>query len=89
MTRIKLTFGLAGLALVFSAWSGCYFARERIDLQEDEDIPVLDEDGDGVADVVAGRGRAVPPRFVPPSIGGMVGFEQITAGARMRIERPR
>jgi hypothetical protein len=53
------------------------------------ELELVDEDGDGVADVVVGRGRAVPPRFVPPSIGGMVGFEEITAGARMRIERPR
>ena len=49
----------------------------------------VDEDGDGVGDVVVGRGRAVPPRFVPPSIGGMLGFEEVRAGARVRIERVR
>ena len=49
----------------------------------------MDEDGDGVADVVVGQAEAVPPRLVPPSIGGMIGFEQIEAGVRVRIERVR
>jgi Flp pilus assembly protein TadG len=53
------------------------------------ELEVVDEDGDGTADVVVGRARAVPPRFVPPSIGGMIGFEEITAGSRVRIERLR
>ena len=53
------------------------------------ELGVVDEDADGEGDVVVGRGRAAPPRFVPPSIGGMLGFEQITAGARVRIERLR
>lgn len=53
------------------------------------ELEVVDEDGDGVGDVVVGRARAVPPRFVPPSIGGMIGFEQITAGVRVRVERVR
>jgi hypothetical protein len=53
------------------------------------ELEARDEDGDGVADVVVGRARAVPPRFVPPSIGGMLGFEEVTAGSRVRIERVR
>ncbi len=53
------------------------------------ELDVVDEDGDGVGDVVVGRARAVPPRFVPPSIGGMIGFEQIAAGVRVRVERVR
>ena len=53
------------------------------------ELELVDEDGDGAGDVVVGRARAVPPRFVPPSIGGMLGFEEITAGARMRVERVR
>ena len=53
------------------------------------ELDVVDEDGDGVADVVIGRARARPPRFVPPSIGGMIGFDEITAGTRVRIERVR
>ncbi len=53
------------------------------------ELEAVDEDGDGAADVVVGRARAVPPRFVPPSIGGMIGFEEISAGARVRIERVR
>ncbi len=53
------------------------------------ELELVDEDGDGVGDVVVGRAQAVPPRFVPPSIGGMIGFEQITAGVRVRVERVR
>ena len=53
------------------------------------ELELVDDDGDGVGDVVVGRGRAVPPRFVPPSIGGMLGFDEVTAGARMRVERAR
>jgi hypothetical protein len=53
------------------------------------ELDLVDEDGDGLGDVVVGRARAVPPRFVPPSIGGMIGFEQITAGVRVRVERVR
>jgi hypothetical protein len=53
------------------------------------ELEALDEDGDGAADVVVGRARAVPPRFVPSSIGGMIGFEEITAGSRVRVERLR
>lgn len=52
-------------------------------------LEVVDEDGDGVDDVVIGRARAVPPRFVPPSIGGTIGFDEVTAGARVRVEQPR
>jgi hypothetical protein len=53
------------------------------------ELDLVDEDGDGLADVVVGRAVAVPPRFVPPSIGGMIGFERITAGVRTRIEQAR
>jgi hypothetical protein len=53
------------------------------------ELELVDEDGDGLGDVVVGRAQAVPPRFVPPSIGGMIGFEQITAGVRVRVERVR
>ncbi|HET9608152.1 MAG TPA: hypothetical protein VFP06_01020 [Acidimicrobiales bacterium] len=51
------------------------------------ELELVDEDGDGVADVVAGRARAVPPRVVPPSVGGMIGFGEITAGTRVRVEQ--
>ena len=53
------------------------------------ELEAVDEDADGLADVVVGRARAVPPRFVPPSIGRMIGFDEITAGSRVRIERVR
>lgn len=58
---------------------------ERTDIS----LHTEDTDGDGLADVVVGTGAAVPPRVVPRSIGGMVGFEQVRAGARVRIERVR
>jgi hypothetical protein len=53
------------------------------------ELELVDEDGDGVGDVIVGRAQAVPPRFVPSSLGGMIGFEQITAGVRVRVERLR
>jgi hypothetical protein len=52
-------------------------------------LRLVDEDGDREADVVAGRAVAVPPRLVPPSIGGMIGFDQIDVAVRVRIERLR
>jgi hypothetical protein len=48
-----------------------------------------DVDGDGLADVVVGRAVAVPPRTIPRSLGGMVGFDQVHAGVRVRVERVR
>lgn len=53
------------------------------------DLQVVDEDGDGQGDVVAGRAVAVPPRFVPHALGDMIGFDRVTASVRVRIERPR
>ena len=53
------------------------------------ELELVDEDGDGVGDVIVGRARAVPPRFVPRSLGGMIGFEEVTAGARVRVESVR
>jgi hypothetical protein len=53
------------------------------------ELELVDEDNDGLGDVIIGRAQAVPPRFVPPSVGGMIGFEQITAGVRVRVERVR
>ena len=52
-------------------------------------LELEDIDGDGVPDVVVGRAVAEPPRLVPRSVGGMVGFEQIRAGVRVRLERVR
>lgn len=52
-------------------------------------LQLVDEDGDGAADVVVGHAVAVPPRLVPPSIGGMIGFDQIDVAVRVRIERLR
>jgi len=52
-------------------------------------LELEDIDGDGVPDVVVGRAVAEPPQFVPRSVGGMVGFEQIRAGVRVRLERVR
>jgi hypothetical protein len=52
-------------------------------------LGVVDVDGDGVGDVVVGRAVSQPPRLVPSSMGGMVGFEEIDVGVRVRIERLR
>jgi hypothetical protein len=48
---------------------------------------LVDDDGDGVPDVVAGSAAADPPRFVPPSVGGAVGLDDIRVWVRVRIER--
>jgi len=50
-------------------------------------LSVVDDDGDGVADAVVGRAVSQPPRVVPSSVGGMVGFEEIRVGVRVRVER--
>lgn len=50
-------------------------------------LRLVDDDGDGTGDAVEGDAVAVPPRFVPPSIGGMVGFEEVRASVRVRVER--
>jgi Flp pilus assembly protein TadG len=47
----------------------------------------VDDDGDGIADVIAGTAVADPPRFVPLSMGGVVGLDEITASVRVRIAR--
>jgi hypothetical protein len=52
-------------------------------------LDTVDVDGDGAADVVVGRAVTVPPRVVPRSVGGMIGFDQIRVGVRVRIERLR
>jgi hypothetical protein len=52
-------------------------------------LRVVDGDGDGVGDTVVGDAVAVPPRVIPRSIGGMVGFEEIRASVRVRVERVR
>jgi putative Ca2+/H+ antiporter (TMEM165/GDT1 family) len=52
-------------------------------------LQLLDDDGDGAADIVLGHAVAIPPRVVPPSIGGMIGFDHIDVSVRVRIERLR
>ena len=53
------------------------------------DLRVVDTDGDGRGDVVAGHAAAVPPRFMPPGVGGALGFDHLTADVRVRVERSR
>lgn len=48
------------------------------------DLP--DTDGDGEPDTVVLELVATPPRFVPRSIGGMIGFEEVRRTVRVRIE---
>jgi hypothetical protein len=52
-------------------------------------LRVVDGDGDGAGDVVVGEAVAVPPRVVPRSVGGVVGVDEVHAGVRVRVERPR
>lgn len=52
-------------------------------------LDVVDTDGDGAADVVVGEAVTTPPRVVPRSLGGVIGFDRVRAGTRVRIERPR
>ena len=51
------------------------------------DLALVDDDGDGAPDVVIGHARTMPPRVVPLSMGGMVGFESVSVGVRVRVER--
>lgn len=51
------------------------------------DLVYVDDDGDGIPDVVEGRAVAVPPGFVPRSIGGTFGFDVIDVSVRVRVER--
>jgi hypothetical protein len=52
-------------------------------------LRLVDDDADGVPDVVAGSAVADPPRFVPPPLGRMGGLVDIDVAVRVRIERRR
>ena len=52
-------------------------------------LRLVDDDADGVPDVVAGSAVASPPRFVPPPLGGVAGLDDIDVAVRVRIERRR
>jgi hypothetical protein len=75
--------GLGRLAEEAEASLGEMGDRTEITLEQ------RDEDGDGAADVVVGDAVSEPPRFVPSWFGGMVGFEEIRASVRVRVERLR
>jgi hypothetical protein len=49
---------------------------------------VDDSDGDGFGDTVVLEVVARPPRFVPPSIGSSIGFDEIRRVVRVRAEEP-
>ena len=51
------------------------------------ELATVDEDGDGADDVVVGRAVVEPPRFTPGA--QLLGFDQIAASVRVRIERAR
>ena len=48
---------------------------------------IEDADGDGVDDTVVLEVVARPPRFVPPSIGGVIGVDEIRRAVRVRLEQ--
>jgi Flp pilus assembly protein TadG len=50
-------------------------------------LRLVDDDGDGVPDVVAGSAVDDPPRFVPPPLRGVAGLDDIDVSVRVRIER--
>jgi hypothetical protein len=81
--RSGATADLAHLAAEAEASLGGMGDRTTIDLS------YVDDDGDGLHDVVAGRAVAVPPGFIPRSIGGMFGFDVIDVSVRVRVERLR
>ena len=45
-----------------------------------------DSDGDGAADTVVLSVVASPPRFIPPSIGGAIGLDEVRRTVRVRME---
>jgi hypothetical protein len=45
-----------------------------------------DSDGDGAEDTVVLEVVADPPRFIPPSIGGAIGLDEIRRTVRVRRE---
>jgi hypothetical protein len=48
---------------------------------------VDDSDGDGVDDTVVLEVVARPPRFIPHSIGGSIGLDEVRRTVRVRAER--
>ena len=50
-------------------------------------LRLVDDDADGVPDVVVGSALADPPRFVPPGLSGIAGLDDIDVSVRVRIER--
>ena len=51
------------------------------------ELEIVDEDGDGVGDVVVGHAVVEPPRFAPGA--GVFGFDVITASVRVQVEHAR
>jgi hypothetical protein len=50
-------------------------------------LRLVDDDADGVPDVVTGSAVSDPPRFVPPPLVGVAGLDDIAVSVRIRIER--
>ena len=48
---------------------------------------VDDADGDGTSDTVVLAVTARPPRFIPPSIGGSIGLDEVRRVVRVRTEQ--
>ena len=48
---------------------------------------VDDSDGDGAADTVVLEVVARPPRFIPSSVGGSIGLDEVRRVVRVRAEQ--
>jgi hypothetical protein len=51
------------------------------------ELDLVDDDGDRVGDVIAGRAVVEPPRFAPAA--DLLGFDVIDVAVRVRVERDR
>jgi len=52
------------------------------------DWDLEDADGDGALDTVVLEVVTRPPRFIPPSIGGSIGLDEVRRTVRVRAEQP-
>lgn len=51
------------------------------------ELAYVDDDGDGLPDVVEGQAVAVPPGLIPRTLGGTFGVGVVDVSVRIRVER--